>query len=399
MGNLSKRSKATVNVTLDNTILLPGEILNGRITIKPKQNSDVTRLQNPKIDIGIYQEQNWQSFIFSQEEKNSKDGASNTNFYSNQSLNCSEYRNKNFSEGINIPFQYKIPEDLTPSFEWPHTRLEFASIRNFLTINIQELSYKTKILLIILKKPDPQKKPLNIVKIEERKKFLLFGTGSILVEGVYPKYSYPILGTIPFTVKIDAAQSDVLIKEVTVKLKRKLEFFSRNNLKSTRSILQNMYEEKKKVCSKTEDLLFKIPFRDSNEIEYYTKSSPLGENVEMCCLVPNVCASTMNVSYYIKVIADPDDLLAKKIEFKMPVDFHSKDENQLNRSVYDNFNKQVKKINSGDVDINNLEPYYQYQFDNNYSRRLSQQSIMNYQNEFNNIPTNQIQNNNYNQNN
>ena len=342
MGNLGKKSKATVTVSLESTILLPGEIVNGKIMIKPKQNSDVTKLQNPKIDIGIYQEQNWQSFIFSEEEKKTKDGASNTNFFSNQSLNCSEYKNKNFSEGITIPFQYKIPEDITPSLEWPRTRYEFASIRNFLTVNIQELSYKTRILLIILKKPDPSERPLNMIKIEERKKLLLFGTGSILVEGVYPKYSYAILGTIPLTVKIDASKSDVVIGEVTVKLKRKLEFFSKNNIKSTRSILQNMYEEKKKVCSKTEDLLFNIPFRDSNEIEYYKNSCPLGENVEMCCLIPNVSTNSINVMYYIKVIADPDDLLAKKIEFKMPVDFHSKDENQMNRAIFDNFNDQVK---------------------------------------------------------
>jgi hypothetical protein len=244
-----------------------------------------------------------------------------------------------------------------------------------------------------------------MIKIEERKKLLLFGTGSILVEGVYPKYSYAILGTIPLTVKIDASKSDVVIGEVTVKLKRKLEFFSKNNIKSTRSILQNMYEEKKKVCSKTEDLLFNIPFRDSNEIEYYKNSCPLGENVEMCCLIPNVSTNSINVMYYIKVIADPDDLLAKKIEFKMPVDFHSKDENQMNRAIFDNFNDQVKKINSGEANINNLEPYYQYDFaNNNFDKRLSSsiysyQQPMNNQNNYNNIPQNQIKNNNYEQNN
>jgi hypothetical protein len=129
--------------------------------------------------------------------------------------------------------------------------------------------------LIILKKPDPHQSPLKQSLIEERKKLLLFGKGSILLEGSYKKSSFPILGTIPLTVSIDASNCDVFIKEVTVKLKRKLQFFGKNIIKSTRSILQNIYEEKRKICSKSEELLFNIPFKDSNEIEYYMKSSPL----------------------------------------------------------------------------------------------------------------------------
>ena len=404
MGNLSKRAKATVKVTLESNIILPGEIVNGKINIQPKKNSDVTKLQNPKIEIGIYQEQNWQSFIFSQEDKKSRSGESNTNIYSNQTLNCSEFKDKNFSEGITIPFQYKVPEDITPSFEWPHTRYEFASIRNFLTVNIPELAFKTRILLLILKGPDLHEGPLKFKVVEERKKLLLFGNGSIIIEGSYPKSSYPILGNIPLTVKIDASKSDVLIKQVTVKLKRKLEFYSKTNNKISRNILQNMYVETKNVCSKSEDLLFNIPFKDSNQIEYYMTSSPLGENTEICCLIPNITTNTMNVKYYIKISADPDDLLAKKIELKMNVDFYSKDdENQSNRNVYDNFNNQVNKINSGEVDINSMEPYLQYQFNNVQDKRLSQ-SIFSHQSNLNNppnqsyLPNNQsYEQNNYNQ--
>ena len=93
------------------------------------------------------------------------------------------------------------------------------------------MSFKTQILLNILKKPDPHQSPLKISIIKERKKLLLFGNGSILLEGSYPKTSFPILGTIPLTVSKDASNSDDLIKEVTVKLKRKLQFFGKNIIK------------------------------------------------------------------------------------------------------------------------------------------------------------------------
>ena len=401
MGNIGKKAKAKVDVNLESTILLQGDVINGKINITPNEGSDITKLQNPKINFSLIQEQDWQSFIFSGEEKTSKDGDSTNTFLSNQTLNCSEYKDKNFSEGITIPFQYKIPDNINPSFEWPHTVYEFAYIRNFLTVNIPELSYKTKILLIILKKPCPLSSPLRISKEEERKKFILFGSGSIFVEGSYPKSSFPILGNIPLTVRVDASKSDVLIKDVTVKLKRKLQFYSKGRLNSMRTILQDMYEEKKKVCSKCEDLLFNIPFKDSNEIEYNLKSSALGENTEICCLLPNVNTNIMNVIYYIKIIADPDDLLAKKIELKMMVDFHSKDDDNLNTTVFNNFNNQINKINSGQVDLNYLDPYLNHQ-NNNFDKRMSQcpytyHHSKTLQSEFN-VPPN-YQNQNYEQNN
>jgi hypothetical protein len=107
--------------------------------------------------------------------------------------------------------------------------------------------------------------------------------------------------------------------------------------------------------------------------------------------------------YYIKIIAYPDDLLAKKIELKMNVDFYSKDENQSNKNIYDNFNSRVKKINSGDFDINYTEPYLQNQFINYSDKRLSQTVFKN-QNTLDNpqgefySPNNQYyEQNNYNQ--
>jgi hypothetical protein len=402
MGNFFNKAKAKVTVTFDSTIILPGEILNGKINIQPNKNTEVTQLQNPKIELAILQEINWQSFIFSEEDKTTRngDGESNVNYFSNQTLNCTQFKGKNFSDGITIPFQYKVPEDITPSLEWPHTRYEFASIRNFLVVNIPELKYKKKILIIILKKPKYIDGPLKMTVFEERKKLLLFGNGSIKVEALAPQNSFPILGTIPLTVTVDASKSDVLIKGVTVKLKRKLHFFSKNNIKSTRNIIQNMYEEKKKVCSKKEELLFNIPFKDSKEIEYYMKSSPLGEDTEICCLIPNVSINTITVIYYIKIIADPDDLLAKRIELKLNIDFHSKSENQKNNNIYDNFNKQINKINSGAVNINYTEPYLQYQNINNdkpYNPDIySYQYSIDNQNQ-NNYNYNQIQNQNYEQ--
>ena len=65
MGNLSKKAKAKVEVKLENPIVLQGDIVRGTINIQPKKGSDITNLQNPKINFAILQEQSWQSYIFS----------------------------------------------------------------------------------------------------------------------------------------------------------------------------------------------------------------------------------------------------------------------------------------------------------------------------------------------
>ena len=140
---------------------------------------------------------------------------------------------------------------------------------------------------------------------------------------------------------------------------------------------------------------------------YALACTPLGENTQICCLIPNVDTNTLNVFYYIKIIADPDDLLAKKIELKMPIDFHSKDEDTENRSVYDNFNNQLHQINSGECDINSLDPYLNTQNNFGYFDKRGSQSVWSHQhsltmqNEFSLPPNNQYQNQNqyYGQNN
>ena len=151
-------------------------------------------------------------------------------------------------------------------------------------------------------------------------------------------------------------------------------------------------KKKKNVSSKSEDILFNIPFKDGPDIKYNTQSSALGENTEICCLIPNVQTSTIKVIYYIKITAEPDDLLAKKIELKMMVDFYSKDQDQLNSTVYDSFNNQVRKINSGEADINYLEPYLNNQNNYNFNPRMSH-SVYSHSNSLNLQSNN---NNNYN---
>ena len=245
MGNDSEKAKADIKVILDKIMFLPGENITGKIYIFPKTNSEIEQLQNPDISLSIIQHKNWETLLFSEEYKSSINDQ-DTNLFQEKTNNYIEYKNIKLSKGVQIPINYVVPKDITPSLEWPHTRFEFAYIRNFFDVKIPELNYETQILIIIQKLPSALNIPLKVEKEVELKKMILFGAGKIKIEGTYPQSSYPIFGQIPLTVTIDASNSECLVKEVKVKLKRRIEFSykKKNKTKKKLSELCIMRQEK-----------------------------------------------------------------------------------------------------------------------------------------------------------
>ena len=400
MGSSQKEAKARVDVVLDTTIFLPGENITGKINILPKDQNDIQRFTNPEITFSILQQQNWQCFLLSENQDSSSNGQKDVNYFCEKTNNFSEFKDRKISEGIQIPFLYIIPNDINPSFEWPHTKYEFAYIRNFFCVKIPELEYETQILIIIQKPPNKLQSPLTVKAEEAQKKYILFDAGKIIIEGSYPKSSYPALGTIPLNVLVDTSKSEFKIKEITIKLKRSLEFRYKKSKSSKIKKLELLYYETKKMSGIKENILFNIPFKDGNDIEYYTSNSTIYENQEMFCLLPNVDTDMIKVCYYIKIIAVVDGLLAKNIELKMMVDFQSKDEKSKNKNVFDFFGKRVTLINGGNIKLNNDEPYLNH--NNNNSNILDFNSNKVFigvkgdikKNIYNNINNNNINNNN-----
>ena len=371
MGNGQKEAKAEVNVILDTIIYLPGENITGKIKILPRSQNNSKILCNLNVTYSIIQQQNWQNYMFSENDNTFSGDQSDENCVSEKTNNYNELLKNNYFSGIEIPFSYPISNDITPSLEWPFSKFEFAYIRNFFRVHIPDLDYTNQIFIIIQKSPSCLSYPLKLIKEEDSKKYLILKGGKIKVESSYPQYSYPILGKIPLSVSVDASQSETRVKEITVKLKRKIEFKYKNSEKINKNIIQNMYYETKKVNSKKENLEFIINFKDGGDTEYYLSQSMFETNEEICCMLPNVTTKIINLYYYIKIIANIDGILNKNIKLKMLVDFHSKDESKLNNKVYDNFGKTIVKIKEGQIPNIHEEPYINF-FDFNSSFNKNQ---------------------------
>ena len=364
MGNEQKDSKAIIDVILDNSVYLPGENISGKIEILFKEQIEANKLQNPKIEFSILQHKYWESSFSSRSDKLSLKSESNNCFHE-ITKDFTRNDDKNIFPGIKISFIFMIPNDILPSLEWPNKKSEFAFIRNYFYVQIPELNIEKQVLIIIQKNPDKVQRILKVANEEDKKKYAGKNGGITRVEASYPQYSYPALGNIPLTVLVNSSGSDTKIKEVIVKLKRLLEFKSKNSEKVDKRILQVMYSETRKIKEKTENILFNIPFKDGKEIDFCFSKSMYRTKDEISCILPNVNTNIIKVSYYIKIIAIQSGLFNKNIELKLNVDFHSKGENNLNEKVFDNFGKTIVKINNGKIPLDKEGIYSSIKFDNN----------------------------------
>ena len=120
-----------------------------------------------------------------------------------------------------------------------------------------------------------------------------------------------------------------------------------------------MYYETRKVNSKKEKFLFSIPFKDGNEIKYHFNKNIFSSNEEICSVLPNVSTNSINLVYYIKIIASLDNITNKKIKLKMFVDFISKDPKNNKKN---NFEQNLNKISSKTKIIFS---YIKYKYNNN----------------------------------
>ena len=355
MGNKHENSKAIVDVTLDNSVYLPGENITGKVEILFKEQSTADQFPNPKLVFSIVQHKHWESVFSSEDDKKVYEGELNKNYFLESSDN-------NKFKGLKKSFIYTIPNDILPSLEFPHEKSVFAFMRTYFCVQIPELGAEKQILIIIQKSPDKTNRILKIVEEGDYK-----NGGKIRVEASYPKYSFPILSIIPVQVYINALKSEVKIKEVNVNLKRLVEFKNKNSNKIAKTIKESMFLEKRKTTEKEENLLFNIPFKDGKNINYYFSQSTYGTKDEICCILPNVNTDIINVSYYIKISVIPFGFNNKNIELKLNVDFHSKGENKLNEDVFNNFGKTIVKINKGNLPIEKNVPNLNYNFGSSIS--------------------------------
>ena len=384
MGNKQKVAKPEVNIILDKEIYFPGENITGKIEILINIEQNLFDSHDPiNLLFSIIQQKKWRTALYEEEDISSLNSTSDENGISDLAKNMNNIIEFSNFKGIQLPFKYLIPKDITPSLEWPHSKKEFAFIRNFLCVKIPVLEFEKQTLIFVQKLPSPIQNPLKA-----EKEF-----GNIKITGTLTQPSYAALGKIDLSVSVDMSESDKKIKEITVKLKRKLELKHKSSQNVKKKILQILYYETRKISNIKETLNFNIPFKDGSDIKYDFSDSKFKTNEEISKFLPNVKTNAMDVCYYIKIKPNVTGFSSKETDLKLDVDYYIKDEDkilfQINNKVNDNSNNM---INNNNMNNNNANfPFDLYKTQIFSKMNLANNNNAGNQHEINNIPN--IQNN------
>ena len=345
MGNKQKVAKPDVNIILDKKIYFPGENITGKIEILINIEQNLFDSHDPiKLVFSIIQQKKWGTALYEEEDISSLNSPYDENVISDLAKNMNNIIEFSNFKGIQLPFKYLIPKDIIPSLEWPHSKKEFAFIRNFLCVKIPVLDFEKQTLIFVQKIPSPLQNPLKADK----------EFGNIKIIGTLIQSSYAALGKIDLSVSVDMSESDKKIKEITVKLKRKLELKHKNSQNVKKKIIQILYYETKKISDIKEILNFNIPFKDGSDIKYDFSESKFKTNEEISKFLPNVKTNAIDVFYYIKIKPNVSGFSSKEIDLKLDVDYYIKDEDKILFKINNKVNENVSNmINNNNMNNNN----------------------------------------------
>lgn len=322
----------------------PDEIISGKIKLYPKNNMiNYSNILNLNIEFSISQKEYWQdhnNLINLDANKN----INNANLLFDEGTDPDDvnhltenvlltktltFQNSQMKNGIIISFQLRIPTEVKPSFEFLSSPQLYAYSRTFLNIKILETQNESKLLLFILKKPTPLQSDLTISKNCSKKILGLFGNANkISFSGTYPKNNYCFGEICPLNIKINASENSEKINNITVSLKRKIQFISgkKSLINLAKKYVENLWEYRTNQFGYMQEfnLNFNIPLSDNQLFSMKRKSNFVDLNSisrnYLSCLLPSFMSNLIKCEYYIKTEIVFDSLLIKNESFIMPLD-------------------------------------------------------------------------------
>ena len=355
-----KNGEPEINIILDKNDYFPKEIIKGYIFLKSGN-----LLKKGIINYNVYNEQ-YYSY-----KDNYKKEVNKTKYNSliSKSLTYSQIIDYSLSNGINIPFQIKLPTDIYPSFEYSLMAFN-GHIRNYIQIEIPEFNLKQQKFIII-------KKPFNLMKsllsFNINKDLNLFGIlnkGHLSLNASYKANCHSFFDKIPIEINVDNnSNSKVEIKKIDIHLERIITFkniddninYKRNDIlynndinidktldNNNRKIKINIeinIEEPESIFNK-----YQIDLSIFNYMYIQDKSN-------LIKLIPNIDTELLKCEYFIKINLIFKSLLkTENICLDMPfslfhqdtiIDLEKNKENILN-------NIDIQKINENEFDKSNI---------------------------------------------
>ncbi len=376
--------KLSINISVEKIIYFPGEEIKGFVYIQGKGT-----LANPlfiyslvKVSISqiYYYEYDVETKIESDlgEEKFKlkipfvdKVKEKETQIIYSTMFNYSQYLGTNLIDGLKLPFQIILPNNIEPTFYFKN-----SYIRHILTFDFYEYESKTSIGFII-KNPrffslenKSLKEPLTVFKDMTKSKFIFFSQGKIAVYITSKSNSYKYGDKIPLEITIDSSELNINLIGIQIKFDRYIQFNNKNDKNSIKEFFTHnlfckevKFEEKKNnykyniiISPKNDDYCFEPDiFYSIIEANYLKLNFPEIDLFPFCSGGLINCLYLINVKLYFDSLATTDETISIPIE------------------LY--FDNNKNDINKNEIILNN--PYNEIFKDDDINENLNINSINN----------------------
>ena len=251
----------------------------------------------------------------------------------------------NLNPGVyNFPFQFKIPENIPPCFEFPRNSVK-GYIRYTFKANIysQYTKGEGSVGLFVKARPKIYKAPLVSSDTQHMKKMGMIDQGSTTLQVTLKGTSYLIKGKIPISVEIDNTQGKAKVKSVVVKLVRRIQFRKvqefKDRLVQEKVIRSTSYNVNVPPNTKSQILNYDFQVDDATIISfaYSGLSNPYPRLANLFYVMPSVDSVAIKCFYFLIVTLDFAAMISQQYLPKVSFPLH------LNHQEMQDYNLEQKE--------------------------------------------------------
>ena len=238
--------KLSINISVEKIIYFPGEEIKGFVYIRGKGTLTNPLFIYSLVKVNIFQIYYYEYEVGTKIESDlgeeklklkipfmEKVKQIEKHIVYQTTFNYNQYLGTNLIDGLKLPFQINLPNNLEPSFYFNN-----SFIRHILTFEFDGFGSKNSIGFIVKNKRyfslenKSLKEPLTVFKDINKNKFIFFNQGNIAVYITSESNSYKYGDEIPLEITINVSDLNINLIGIQIRMDRYIQFNDKNNKNS-----------------------------------------------------------------------------------------------------------------------------------------------------------------------
>ena len=380
--------KISINISIEKIIFFPGEEIKGFIYIKGKPILTNPLLLYSLVSVSLtqiyYYEYDLESKIETDEGQEKlkiklpfidKIREKEKQILYSTVFNYNQFLGFNIMNGLQLPFQLVLPQNLDPSFYYQN-----SYIRHILTFDFLGLESKNSIGLVI-KNPryfslenQSLKEPLSVFKDMTKTKMLFFNQGKIATYITSKSNSYKYGEKIPINITIDASELNLNLVGIQIRFDRYINYNEKENKNiPKKNITNNLFCRNINFNEKKNNYKFDIEIAppsddfciDPNLLYSVVEGNYVKLNFPKVNLLPFCSGGLIDCLYCINVKLCFDSMVTTNETINIPIELYSDDGkkkeenimqiNEINPEIKNPYNEIFNDDINSNLNINSVE--------------------------------------------